>query len=42
MPEIRDQIQALFLRLTEEQQEKAIRFVLSMLESESEEAAAQE
>lgn len=39
MLEIRDQIQALFLRLTSEQQERAVHFALSMLEAEPKEAA---
>ena len=40
MQEIRNQIQELFLRLEPEQQEKAVRFVQSMLEAAPEEAAA--
>lgn len=38
MPEIRDQILDLFLRLTAEQQELAFDFVRSMLEAGKEEA----
>lgn len=40
MQEVRNQIQELFLRLNPEQQEMAVRFVLSMLEAEPKEAAA--
>lgn len=40
MPGLRNQIEELFLRLNPEQQEKAVRFVLSMLEAAPEEGAA--
>lgn len=40
MPEFKDQILELFLRLTVEQRELAVHFAQSMLEAAQEEAAA--